>query len=59
MEKKLGRPITRGELIQVSFRFTPETMDIINEYRKATGAETRTEAVEDLIKLMQYYTTKV
>ena len=58
MKNKVGRPI-KEDATKVSFRFTPETMDIIDEYWDATGATNRTEAVESLIKLMKYYTNKI
>ncbi len=58
MKKKVGRP-AREDAIQVSFRFDPETIDIIDEYWEATGATSRTEAVESLIHMMKYYTNKV
>jgi capsid portal protein len=58
MKKKVGRP-ARTDAIQVSFRFDPETVDIIDEYWEATGATSRTEAAESLIQLMNYYTKKI
>ena len=58
MKKKIGRP-AREDAIQVSFRFDPETIDIIDEYGEATGATNRTEAAENLIQLMGYYTNNL
>ena len=58
MKKKVGRP-ARVDAIQVSFRFNPDTVEIIDDYWKATGASSRTEAVEDLIHMVNYYTKQL
>jgi len=60
MKNKVGRPIKNGGAkIQVSFRLEQETMEIIDEYQEATGATSRTEAIESLIHMMKYYTNRV
>ena len=58
MKNKVGRP-SKEDSIRVSFRLRPEIVDIIDEYWEATGAANRTEAVENLIQMMEYYTNKV
>ena len=47
--KRMGRPVTRGATVNVSFRMTKEIADKIQAIRNAVK-KTRTEVIETLLK---------